>query len=338
MQQAFAVYIEFLGWSLVSKSFADKVQSQTLSRKHLTRYESAARQVENLICTHRESLLGSSAWQRDFLDELQHRPFFMTQGTTSTPALFLCAEDEDYGDSRHRCHACGRVSKEEACHVVYLYGPPYSSMDLWSQNRWLRALPKEICLHQPARPRPQYASYEEEAEALEQGAAAEVMDDTVEEEEVLVSPDRAKSSAMRNKQFRAFQAQHPDLAPSPSVTLSGVKRKVADATVTSSTPKAREEDSEQMKKRKVILLSDSEEEGGGGREEDEEQQEEPGGDNVAEVEEVAMDRDRLRSQWWNKALPRVLNQSKETRWELSTLVFPSYIFWLTNSVDHISGF
>ena len=39
-------------------------------------YLAAARQIENLICTSRESLLGSSAWRPDFLAALKSRPFY----------------------------------------------------------------------------------------------------------------------------------------------------------------------------------------------------------------------------------------------------------------------
>ena len=39
-------------------------------------YLAAARQVENVICTSRESLLGSSAWRQEFLAQLKSRPFY----------------------------------------------------------------------------------------------------------------------------------------------------------------------------------------------------------------------------------------------------------------------
>lgn len=39
-------------------------------------YLAAARQVENVICTSRESLLGSSAWKQEFLAQLKTRPFY----------------------------------------------------------------------------------------------------------------------------------------------------------------------------------------------------------------------------------------------------------------------
>ena len=47
-----------------------------VSTERIKQYLSAARQIENLICTSRESLLGSSAWPRDFLASLKSRPFY----------------------------------------------------------------------------------------------------------------------------------------------------------------------------------------------------------------------------------------------------------------------
>lgn len=44
-------------------------------------YLSASRQIENLICTARESLLGSGAWNKEFYAELQARPFYQSVST-----------------------------------------------------------------------------------------------------------------------------------------------------------------------------------------------------------------------------------------------------------------
>jgi hypothetical protein len=38
--------------------------------------KTAMRKIEGLICTNRESLLGSSAWKGDFYDQLKSRPFY----------------------------------------------------------------------------------------------------------------------------------------------------------------------------------------------------------------------------------------------------------------------
>ena len=48
----------------------------SISTQRIKQFLSAARQIENLICTSRESLLGSSAWKADFLAALKSRPFY----------------------------------------------------------------------------------------------------------------------------------------------------------------------------------------------------------------------------------------------------------------------
>lgn len=47
-----------------------------VTTERIKQYLSAARQIENLICTSRESLLGSSAWTPTFLAALKSRPFY----------------------------------------------------------------------------------------------------------------------------------------------------------------------------------------------------------------------------------------------------------------------
>lgn len=48
-----------------------KTLCKTKADPESIRYLKACRQIENLICTHRESLLGSSAWKPDFLNQLR---------------------------------------------------------------------------------------------------------------------------------------------------------------------------------------------------------------------------------------------------------------------------
>jgi hypothetical protein len=43
---------------------------------------SASRQIENHLCTARESLLGSGAWNKEFYAELQSRPFYQSINVT----------------------------------------------------------------------------------------------------------------------------------------------------------------------------------------------------------------------------------------------------------------
>lgn len=55
-------------------------------------YLSATRQIENLICTNRESLIGSGAWNKEFYAELQSRPFY-----SSVPTL-MCTDSRPLGE------------------------------------------------------------------------------------------------------------------------------------------------------------------------------------------------------------------------------------------------
>lgn len=128
-----AYYIEYLGKCLISKSYIE--DSSRKPKTHL----SAARQIENLICTHRESLLGSSAWRQDFLKDIQSRPFFMSQ--KSHPGLYFyeCG-DEDAIPSNEKCAACGR-STQTPEHRVSLFGPHYNAVKIW-ESHWINCVPK----------------------------------------------------------------------------------------------------------------------------------------------------------------------------------------------------
>lgn len=67
-------YVEMLGTAVLAEDF-EEYRSLTAS----VRMRSAARKVQNLICTTRESLLGSGAWRGEFLKELKSRPFYQTE-------------------------------------------------------------------------------------------------------------------------------------------------------------------------------------------------------------------------------------------------------------------
>lgn len=85
----------------VSRSEKERIQSHC----------SAARTVENLICTSRESLLGSSVWKGEFFHELRSRPFFdITYSRTHEPRGNK-ADDRGKVRGLERCDACGRESK-----------------------------------------------------------------------------------------------------------------------------------------------------------------------------------------------------------------------------------
>jgi Domain of unknown function (DUF4211) len=62
----------------------------------------AARQIENLMCTSRESLLGSGAWRPEFLAALKSRPFYFV--TEVTRRVMTC-----HGMTRH-CYVPSCVS------------------------------------------------------------------------------------------------------------------------------------------------------------------------------------------------------------------------------------
>lgn len=68
-----------------ASSRRERARQQKEDREAVLRasnYLSASRQIENLLCTARESLLGSGAWNKEFYSELQARPFYQSISTT----------------------------------------------------------------------------------------------------------------------------------------------------------------------------------------------------------------------------------------------------------------
>jgi hypothetical protein len=103
--EALRLYIEMLALSLVDPSFVQQMALVAQSgggggrgNPQLGDFVSASRQVENLICTNRESLLGSSAWRPEFLNQLCSRPFY----SVNHLGAHSCGE---------KCEACGRTSQ-----------------------------------------------------------------------------------------------------------------------------------------------------------------------------------------------------------------------------------
>lgn len=90
-------------------------------KERIQKHHSAARSVENLICTSRESLLGSSVWKGEFFRELTTRPFYDVKfhdccsGSSSGQR-----GRDDRGKERglERCDACGRESKSAGGYKV----------------------------------------------------------------------------------------------------------------------------------------------------------------------------------------------------------------------------
>jgi hypothetical protein len=89
----------------------------------------AQRQLEDLICTTRESLCSSGAWNRQFAEELNARPFCMVVD-------YCCDDYESLGE---KCAACNRKS-DHLSYKMYLFGSRYNSSRFWSSVRWDREL------------------------------------------------------------------------------------------------------------------------------------------------------------------------------------------------------
>lgn len=95
----------------------------------------ATQHIENVICTVRESMLASGAWNETWVAEIKSRPFFY-RGPECV--------------GKHQCSACHRTS-EFAYRTVYLSGPVVDGARMWT-SRWIDELPKEAFGH-TARPK-----------------------------------------------------------------------------------------------------------------------------------------------------------------------------------------
>lgn len=131
-----SLYIKLLAKSIISKKGFIELNRNP-------EYVSAVRQIENLICTHRESLLGSSAWRTDFLKELQSRPFYMLRKGAAACYFYDCGVAGS-GWDEERCQACGRTSQRPE-YQIHLFGPIYQASKIWESN-WIDIVPKLILL------------------------------------------------------------------------------------------------------------------------------------------------------------------------------------------------
>lgn len=68
-----------------------KAEAERDAVMQASNYLSASRQIENLLCTNRESLIGSGAWNKEFYSELQARPFY------SSTRTMICHEAAEMG-------------------------------------------------------------------------------------------------------------------------------------------------------------------------------------------------------------------------------------------------
>jgi hypothetical protein len=125
-----------LAKSIISKQFYSELSQNS-------EYLSAVRQIENLICTHRESLLGSSAWKADFLKVLQTRPFYMVRKGAASCYFYDCGAGAS-GWDEERCQACGRSSQKPE-YQIHLFGPSYQACKIWESN-WIDFVPSLILL------------------------------------------------------------------------------------------------------------------------------------------------------------------------------------------------
>ena len=125
MIEAVGIYIEMLLCILTDREYREKYNESISGalrvgvnitkgeQEHIQNHRSAARTVENLICTSRESLIGSSVWKGEFFTELTTRPFYDVSYTPNTNVASRTVLPDDRGKERglERCDACGRENK-----------------------------------------------------------------------------------------------------------------------------------------------------------------------------------------------------------------------------------
>lgn len=123
------LYLEYLASSLMNTEFLKSFQRNPNSRD-MQPYDAAVRQIEGVLSTTRESLLGSGAWRQDFLMELQFRPFFM-------------ATRNSHHDNGERCEICGRSSHATEF-KIHLFGTRYDARKMYDTRRWDNLLPSDL--------------------------------------------------------------------------------------------------------------------------------------------------------------------------------------------------
>lgn len=121
------LYVEMMALAFLDSDFLKKCQTNPYD-VDAHAYASVSRQIENRLCTNRESLLGSGAWRQDFMTELQFRPFYMVS---------YCGSLE----SSERCSICNR-SAQNANQKVHLFGTRYDARKMYDVTRWDKVLPE----------------------------------------------------------------------------------------------------------------------------------------------------------------------------------------------------
>eukprot|EP00624_Nannochloropsis_granulata_P004388 evm.model.NODE_31868_length_15142_cov_18.426628.5 len=124
-KEAFVLYLEMLARSVADPAFREGMRKNPMGERY-GRFSNAKKKLEDLICTKRESLLGSMQWKLLWVEELRGRPRF---------EFF-----DILGERPDRCQVCGR-RRHPCAFEVRLSGPRYDSMALWESRRWEEALP-----------------------------------------------------------------------------------------------------------------------------------------------------------------------------------------------------
>lgn len=246
--------------SMLEKKKSSNIPEYTaLDKKRVPLYQSATRQIENLICTTRESLLGSSAWKAQFLSSLQSRPFYLARCRPSSSSGGGGRNKQSDFDGE-RCEACGRGAQ---CpdHVVYLFGPTYASMQLWDVKKWFTVMPEGIFLSTSTLSNEMNGSKARKQASTTSSSSSPA--------------GTTSTSSQQNKQFRAFQRSQDkgeNMLTSPTSTTvfpSSISSKKRSSTITSNGSSSStavtmmdDENGECGKRKRVIFISEDEDNGG----------------------------------------------------------------------------
>lgn len=349
-----ALYIELLGRALIFKDFNTRHSSSSskslsyVPDLKLNQFQSAARQIENRICTHRESLLASSAWKADFLSELQSRPFYS--------ALRHSGSLSDFDGVK--CEACGR-SAQCPDHCVYLFGPSYQANKFWSSDDWINYYPRGLLLYggtsktTPSKGKPnapsssskytpkplistaskplgstnkQYQAYLRNNKNKRQISPS--IPQVVDEDSANI-PILSNQKKKRQRMIQLSDSEEEDIQIIP---LPKVERVVIDMTQSEEpvvgsilTSYKLENKREVISKKEKMEEVDHEshdddnndyDDENSNEDEEEDNNNENDEENDEEIESAPQSRIKI-IQWWEKKLPRKLNREAESKWHLA---------------------
>lgn len=129
LREAFTLFVELLARSATDPSFLKGIGRNPMASAY-GKYTSARKAVEDLLCTKRESLLGSMAWQASFVEDIRSLPHYHALDLPSVERTDLCDVC-----NRHR-HPCA--------YKIVLFGVRYDGLEVWQSARWDRSLPCDI--------------------------------------------------------------------------------------------------------------------------------------------------------------------------------------------------